>query len=116
MSVVKSRAGVDGLGGEGGVGGRFLSADWALFDTNWAGTGTVLVRFGEPHRLGPEGVDGGVGDLYRELTSLVFGRRVTPLHFSAGTNGRLEVSTAVCFCNAFSASHTSIHTIQIRPH
>lgn len=109
---------MDGLDGEGGVEGRFLSAEWALLGgTKWDdGEGNVLVTFGEGKRRGLAGV-AGEGDLYLELTSLVRGRRVvTALFFSAGTNGGLGVSTAVCFRNACSDSHTSIHTTQIRPH
>lgn len=115
-----SRVGVDGVGGvEGGVDGRFLSADWALFCANGEGEGTVLVIFGEGQRLGPEELEreGDVRvDLYLELTSLVLIRRLSALFFSAGTNGGLAVSTAVCFCARCCASHSSIHTVQIRPH
>lgn len=115
ISVDVSRTGVDGLGGEGGVEGRFLSAEIALFGTNWEDVVTVLVIVGEGHRLEPEGVDG-VGDLYLELTSLVRDRWVVPLFLSAGSNGGLGISTAECFCNASSDSCTSIHTLKIRPH
>jgi hypothetical protein len=117
ISAAESWTGVDGLDdGEGGVEGRFLSADWALLGTKWEDVGTVLVTFGEGKRRGLAGV-AGAGDLYLELTSLVRGRRVvTALFFSAGTNGGLGLTTAVCFRNACSDSHTSIHTTQIRPH
>jgi hypothetical protein len=117
ISTAESWTGVDGLDGEGGVEGRFLSADTALLGTKWDdGEGNVLVTFGERKRRGLAGV-AGEGDLYLELTSLVRRRRVvTALFFSAGTNGGLGVPTAVCFRNACSDSHTSIHTTQIRPH
>lgn len=82
-SVDVSWTGVDGDGlfGEGGVDGRFLSADIALFGTDTFDV-VVLVTVGEGKRLGPEAATG-VGDLYLELTSLVRDRRVVPLFFSA---------------------------------
>lgn len=110
ISVAVSRAGVDGLGGDGGVEGLFLSADIALFGTDWEDGVDVLVIVGDGQRLD------GVGDLYLELTSLVRNLWVVPLFFSAGTNGGLEVSTAECFFNEAFDSCTSIHTHNIRPH
>lgn len=106
-SVDKSWPGVDGLVGEGGVEGRFLSADWALFCTNWEEDCTVLEAFGEEQRRGVERAEG-VGDLYLELTSLVRDRRVAvgTLFLSARTSGFLLESD----------SNTSIHTIKIKPH
>ena len=75
------------------------------------------MRLGERHLR--DGV-AGVGDLYRELTSLVLERRVVvmaaALFFSARTKGALGVSTALCFPDACSDSHTSIHSVPIRPH
>lgn len=65
ISVAVSQAGVDGIGGDGGVEGLFLSADIALFGTNWEDGVTVLVIVGDGQRLDV------VGDLYLELTSLV---------------------------------------------
>lgn len=99
ITFVVSWTGVEGLGGDGGVEGRFLSADIALFGTDTDDAVAVLVVFGEGQRLGPEAADG-IGDLYLELTSLVLERWVVPLFFSAGTNVGLRVSTAECFCNA----------------
>lgn len=99
---------MDGRGGEGGVEGRFLSADWALFGANKEDELTLLGAFGERHRLETEGE----GDLlYLELTSLGLNRRVTPLFFSDGTSEGVTVSNDICFCNASSASHTSIHGV-----
>lgn len=69
-SAVKSLARVDGLVGEGGVEGRFLSADIALFCTNWEEANTVLEAVGDGQRRGVERAEG-VGDLYLERTSLV---------------------------------------------
>lgn len=78
--------------------------------------GPVLVRFGDGQRRGPEGVDGD-GDLYLEGTSLVRRRPVVrTLFFSEGTNGGLGVSTVLCFRNAKSDLHTSIHSNQTRQH
>lgn len=57
--------GVEGYDGNFGVPGRLLSADIALFGVDTCGVVAVLVVFGEGQRLG-------VGDLYLELTSLVF--------------------------------------------
>lgn len=78
----------------------------------------ALVRLGEGHRRGgPAGVAGvGEGDLYREVISLVPERLVVviALFFSAGTKGCLVL--VLCFLNACSDSHTSIHSIPIRPH
>ena len=65
ISVDVSWTGVDGLGGDGGVEGLFLSADIALFGANWDDGVTVLVIVGKGQRLEPEGV-AGVGDLYLE--------------------------------------------------
>lgn len=55
---------MDGLG-DGGVAGRLLSADIALFGADADDTATVLVVPGEGKRLGPEPLDG-LGDLYLE--------------------------------------------------
>lgn len=76
--------------GEGGVGGRFLSADIALFGTDRDDVVAVL-EFGEGHRLGPEAADG-VDDLYLELISLVLDRLVVSFF--------LWVSSAECFNDA----------------
>lgn len=79
----------------------------------------LVKLFGDGHRRGPDGVAAaGAGDLYRELTSLVAKRRVViALFFSAGSKGSLlGVSPVLCFRNACSDSHTSIHSIPIRPH
>lgn len=115
-SVDVSCTGVDGdgLGGDGGVEGRFLSADIALFGTDTFEF-VALVTVGEGQRFGPEDATG-VGDLYLELTSLVRDRRVVPLFLSAGINGGLGVSTVNCFCNAGCNLHKSIQIVQIRPH
>lgn len=78
---------MEGLGGDGGVEGRFLSADIALFGTGNERAVPVLVMVGEGQRLG-------VGDLYLELTSLVRERHVVPLFFSGGTKGGLGVSNS----------------------
>lgn len=115
VSTDDSLTGVDGLGGDGGVEGRFLSAESALFAPNWACEGTVLVRCGDGQRLAvaAEVVVVGEGDLYRELTSLVRRRRVggaalSALFFSAGTKGGLVVSVGDCLCNDRCDPHTSI--------
>lgn len=75
-----------------------------------------LVRLGEGHRREPDGVARvGEGDLYREVISLVAKRLVViALFFSARTKGCLVL--VLCFLNVCSASHTSIHSIPIRPH
>lgn len=100
---------MDGLGGEGCAEGRFLSADMALFDTDWECGDPALVGFGDGQRRPPDRVDG-VGDLYLELTSLVRGRRVVAaLFFSARAKGNL---LAVCLCNPCSCSDTSIQNDQ----
>lgn len=67
-----SRIGVDGdgLGGDNGVEGRFLSADIALFGAHTIDVDDVLRALGEGQRCGPRAPNG-VGDLYLELTSLV---------------------------------------------
>ena len=79
------------------------------------------MRFGEEQRRDPlDGVDidvDGEGDLYLEETSLVRRRVVAgTLFFSAGTNGGLGDSTVVCFRNASSDLHTSIHTYHPNSH
>jgi len=75
-----------------------------------------LVRLGEGHRQEPDGAARvGEGDLYREVISLVAkGLAVIALFFSAKTKGCLVL--ALCFLSACSDSHTSIHSISIRPH
>lgn len=117
-STDESLVGVEGLDGvgEGGVEGLFLSAERNLFGNKWddgdddddgvAG----LVRFGEGHLRGPEGL-AGVGDLYLELTSLVLERLVVvaALFFSVKTKGNLGVTAALFFADACPDSHTSIH-------
>lgn len=56
-----------GVVGRDGKCGLFLSVETALFGANWVVALTVLVTFGDVHRLETDGV----GDLYLELTSLV---------------------------------------------
>lgn len=99
-----------GLGGEGCVEGRFLSADRALFGTDWECGDTALEGFGDGQRRPPDGV----GDLYLELTFLVRGRWVVAaLFFSTCANGCL---LAVCLCNPCSCSDTSIQNDQDSQH
>lgn len=98
ITAAVSWAGVDGLGGDGGVAGRLLSADIALFGADPDDTAAVLVVLGEGQRLGPEAADG-LGDLYLEGTSLVLDRRVVPLSLSARPAGGLEVSVVECLCD-----------------
>lgn len=65
-SIETSRMGVERVVGEGGVEGRFLSAETALLAAKVEET-VGLVTLGEGHRA----VLVGVGDLYLELTSFV---------------------------------------------
>ena len=66
-----SWTGVEGLEGEGGVEGLFLSAEQGLLGNNLeAAEVVVLVKFGDPHRWGPDG-DAGDDGLCLELISLV---------------------------------------------
>lgn len=114
-----SRVGVvaDGLVGEDGLDGRFLSADIALFGVDKAEVDDVRLAIGDGLRFGTVVADG-VDDLYLELTSLVRNRWLVPFLFSAGSNGGLGlvVSNLECFSNTLSDSHTSIQIVKIRPH
>lgn len=94
--VSVSCTGVDCLGGDGGVEGRFLSAEMALLGTFWQEGVEGRVTVGEGQRRGPGGATG-VGDMYRELISLVLDLRVVSLFLSDRTEGGREVSTAEFF-------------------
>lgn len=109
-----SSAGVDGLGGDGGVAGRFLSADIALLGADFDDTTAVLVVLGEEQRLGPEPADG-LGDLYLEGTSRVLDLRVVSLFLSATPAGDLKVSFVECLCDPRSRSHASIQILSTKP-
>lgn len=113
ITAAVSWAGVDGLG-DGGVAGRLLSAEIALFGANADDTTDVLVVLGEGQRLGPEPADG-LGDLYLEGTSRVLDRRVVSFFLSATPAGDLEDSIVECLCDIRSRSHASIQILSTKP-
>lgn len=98
-SIETSRIGV-----EGGVEGRFLSAETALLAAKVEET-VGLVTLGEGHRA----VLVGVGDLYLELTSVVRGRRVAAGALFLSDGIRRLRGLVESFTTSIQAKETKLH-------